>query len=141
MWTPCGTAYSESAGRCWPQLPDSERAANEAAAKVRIDYEVLPSVLDIEAALAPGAPIVNVIVSVVWDKTFKLPDWRFLLGIVFAAVGVDEQHVGVAGFAQRQRLAGADGHHVYTGVMFLLKGRQNGVEQAGVGRAGGGCQA
>ena len=34
-----------------------------------------------------GAPIVNVIVSVVWDKTFKLPDWRFLLGIVFAAVG------------------------------------------------------
>ncbi len=40
-------------------LADSERAANEAAAKVKIDYEVLPSVLDIEAALAPGAPIVN----------------------------------------------------------------------------------
>ena len=34
-----------------------------------------------------GAPIVNVIVSVMWDKTFKLPDWRFLLGIVLAAVG------------------------------------------------------
>jgi CO/xanthine dehydrogenase Mo-binding subunit len=40
-------------------LADSERAANEAAAKVRIDYEVLPAVLDIESALAPGAPIVN----------------------------------------------------------------------------------
>ena len=34
-----------------------------------------------------GAPIVNVIVSVIWDKTYKLPDWRFLLGIVLAAVG------------------------------------------------------
>ena len=34
-----------------------------------------------------GAPIVNVIVSVLWDKTYKLPDWRFLLGIVLAAVG------------------------------------------------------
>jgi hypothetical protein len=34
-----------------------------------------------------GAPVVNVIVSVLWDRTFKLPDWRFLLGIVLAAVG------------------------------------------------------
>ena len=40
-------------------LADSERAANEAAAKVKIDYEVLPAVLDIESALAPGAPVVN----------------------------------------------------------------------------------
>ncbi len=40
-------------------LADSERAANEAAAKVKIDYEVLPAVLDIDAALAPGAPLVN----------------------------------------------------------------------------------
>ncbi len=40
-------------------LADSERAASEAAAKVKIDYEVLPAVLDIEAALAPSAPIVN----------------------------------------------------------------------------------
>ncbi|HEY6632562.1 MAG TPA: xanthine dehydrogenase family protein molybdopterin-binding subunit, partial [Rhizobiaceae bacterium] len=30
-------------------LADSERAANEAAAKVQIDYEVLPAVLDIES--------------------------------------------------------------------------------------------
>jgi hypothetical protein len=34
-----------------------------------------------------GAPIVNVIVSVIWDGTFKLPHWRFLMGIVLAAVG------------------------------------------------------
>jgi CO/xanthine dehydrogenase Mo-binding subunit len=40
-------------------LADSERAASEAAAKVKIDYEVLPAVLDIESALAPGAPVVN----------------------------------------------------------------------------------
>jgi CO/xanthine dehydrogenase Mo-binding subunit len=40
-------------------LADSERAANEAAAKVKIDYEVLPAVLDIESALAPDAPVVN----------------------------------------------------------------------------------
>ncbi|MBX3570165.1 MAG: xanthine dehydrogenase family protein molybdopterin-binding subunit [Rhizobiaceae bacterium] len=40
-------------------LADSERAASEAAAKVRIDYEVLPAVFDMEQALAPGAPLVN----------------------------------------------------------------------------------
>jgi CO/xanthine dehydrogenase Mo-binding subunit len=40
-------------------IADSERAAQEAAAKVKVDYEVLPAVLDMEAALAPGAPVVN----------------------------------------------------------------------------------
>ena len=40
-------------------LADSERAAAEAAAKVKIDYEVLPAVLDMEEALKPGAPTVN----------------------------------------------------------------------------------
>ncbi len=40
-------------------LADSERAANEAAAKVKVDYEVLPAVLDVEEALKPGAPLVN----------------------------------------------------------------------------------
>jgi len=34
-----------------------------------------------------GAPIVNVIVAVIWDKAYKLPDWRFVLGIILAAVG------------------------------------------------------
>lgn len=40
-------------------LAESERAANEAAAKVKIDYEVLPAVLDMDEALKPGAPLVN----------------------------------------------------------------------------------
>jgi drug/metabolite transporter (DMT)-like permease len=34
-----------------------------------------------------GAPIVNVIVSTIWDRTYKLPDWRFVLGILLAAIG------------------------------------------------------
>ncbi|WP_417411312.1 xanthine dehydrogenase family protein molybdopterin-binding subunit [Hoeflea sp.] len=37
----------------------SERAAQEAAAKVRIDYEVLPAVFDVLEALKPEAPQVN----------------------------------------------------------------------------------
>lgn len=37
----------------------SERAAQEAAAKVKIDYEVLPAVFDMLEALKPGAPQVN----------------------------------------------------------------------------------
>ena len=34
-----------------------------------------------------GAPVVNVIVSIIWDRTYKLPDWRFLVGILLAALG------------------------------------------------------
>jgi CO/xanthine dehydrogenase Mo-binding subunit len=40
-------------------LADTERAAEEAAAKVKVDYEVLDPVLSIEDALKPDAPIVN----------------------------------------------------------------------------------
>ncbi|MGH7122645.1 MAG: xanthine dehydrogenase family protein molybdopterin-binding subunit [Acetobacteraceae bacterium] len=40
-------------------LAESERAAAEAVAEVVVDYEVLPAVLDIDAALKPDAPIVN----------------------------------------------------------------------------------
>jgi CO/xanthine dehydrogenase Mo-binding subunit len=40
-------------------LADSERAAQEAAAKVKVDYEVLPAVFDIDEALKPDAPTVN----------------------------------------------------------------------------------
>src|SRR5438045_930380 len=32
-----------------------------------------------------GAPIVNVFVAIIWDQTSKLPDWRFILGILLAA--------------------------------------------------------
>ncbi|RFC67406.1 MULTISPECIES: xanthine dehydrogenase family protein molybdopterin-binding subunit [Mesorhizobium] len=40
-------------------LADSPRAAEEAAAMVKVDYEVLPAVFDIDAALKPDAPLVN----------------------------------------------------------------------------------
>jgi CO/xanthine dehydrogenase Mo-binding subunit len=37
----------------------SEREAFEALAKIRVDYETLPAVFDVEEALKPGAPAVN----------------------------------------------------------------------------------
>ncbi|MEL6575868.1 MAG: molybdopterin cofactor-binding domain-containing protein, partial [Pseudomonadota bacterium] len=37
----------------------TERAAREAVGAVRVDWEVLPHVLDVEEAIAPGAPSVN----------------------------------------------------------------------------------
>ncbi|WP_341484309.1 xanthine dehydrogenase family protein molybdopterin-binding subunit [Chelativorans petroleitrophicus] len=40
-------------------LAETERAAQEAAAKVKVEYEVLEPVLSIEDALKPDAPIVN----------------------------------------------------------------------------------
>ena len=40
-------------------VAESERAANDAVAKIRVGWEVLPHVLDVEEAIAPGAPVVN----------------------------------------------------------------------------------
>jgi len=40
-------------------IAESERAAHEALGRIRVDYEVLPHVLDVEEALKPGAPSVN----------------------------------------------------------------------------------
>jgi CO/xanthine dehydrogenase Mo-binding subunit len=40
-------------------VADSEREAFEALAKIRVDYEPLPAVFDVEDALKPGAPVVN----------------------------------------------------------------------------------
>lgn len=40
-------------------LAESEAIAREAVVKVRVEYEVLPAVLDVEEALKPGAPLVN----------------------------------------------------------------------------------
>jgi len=40
-------------------LAESEAIAREAVAKVKVDYEVLPAVFDVEEALEPGAPLVN----------------------------------------------------------------------------------
>ncbi len=40
-------------------LATSEAAARQAAAKVKVEYEELPAVFDVEEALKPGAPLVN----------------------------------------------------------------------------------
>jgi len=40
-------------------VAESERQAYDAIAKIRVDYDVLPHVLDVEEALKPGAPSVN----------------------------------------------------------------------------------
>jgi Aldehyde oxidase and xanthine dehydrogenase, a/b hammerhead domain len=40
-------------------IADSERSAQQGAALVRVDYEELPAVFDVEDALKPGAPLVN----------------------------------------------------------------------------------
>ena len=40
-------------------VANSEREAFEALAKVRVDYEQLTPVFDVEEALKPGAPVVN----------------------------------------------------------------------------------
>ena len=40
-------------------VADSERQAFEALAKIRVDYEPLPTVFDVEEAMKPGAPVVN----------------------------------------------------------------------------------
>src|SRR6202161_822813 len=40
-------------------VADSDREAYEAIAKVRVDYDPLPTVFDVEEALKAGAPVVN----------------------------------------------------------------------------------
>src|ERR1700735_2821778 len=40
-------------------VADSPREAFEALAKVRVDYEPLPTVFDVEEAMKPGAPAIN----------------------------------------------------------------------------------
>ncbi len=40
-------------------VADSDREAFEAIAKIRVDYEPLPAVFDVEEALKAGAPVVN----------------------------------------------------------------------------------
>ena len=40
-------------------IAENERLAAEALAKIRVDYDPLPAVFDVEEALKPGAPVVN----------------------------------------------------------------------------------
>lgn len=40
-------------------IAETDRQARDAVAKVRVDWEELPAVLDVEDAIKPGAPVVN----------------------------------------------------------------------------------
>jgi CO/xanthine dehydrogenase Mo-binding subunit len=40
-------------------IAETERQARDAVARVRVDWEELPAVLDVEEAIKPGAPVVN----------------------------------------------------------------------------------
>ena len=40
-------------------VAESEAAAYDALAKIRVDYDPLPAVFDVEEAIKPGAPVVN----------------------------------------------------------------------------------
>lgn len=52
-------------------IADTERQARDAVARVRVDYNVLPHVLDVEEAIAPNAPVVN---DVYPNNTFDYHD-------------------------------------------------------------------
>ena len=54
-----GSACATRASRSSPSLAETEAAAIEAVARVRLDLEELPAVFDVEEALAPGAPVVT----------------------------------------------------------------------------------
>jgi CO/xanthine dehydrogenase Mo-binding subunit len=73
-------------------LAETEEAANEAVARVRLDLEELPAVFDVEEALRPGAPIVTH-----WgNNTFMYeghPCRRVRLGDVEAAFAQADQLV------------------------------------------------
>ena len=52
----------------------TEAAAREAAAKVKVEYEVLPPVTDVFAALEPGSPLVNAPGNVLHRAAVKVGD-------------------------------------------------------------------
>ncbi|MCS6879425.1 MAG: molybdopterin-dependent oxidoreductase [Geminicoccaceae bacterium] len=49
-------------------VAESLRAADEAVAKVRVDYDPLPAVFDVEEALKPDAPLVNEYIGRNWFR-------------------------------------------------------------------------
>jgi CO/xanthine dehydrogenase Mo-binding subunit len=78
-------------------VADSEREAYEALARVRVDYEPLPAVFDVEEALKPGAPVVN---EVYPKNTFLYHDKYDHQKIRY---GVAEQAFGSADHVLEQR--------------------------------------
>lgn len=69
-------------------IADTERQARDACAKVRVDYAVLPHVLDVEEALLPNAPVVNeVYPNNTFDYHAKYDHQKLRFGDVNAAFG------------------------------------------------------
>ncbi|MCP1830472.1 CO/xanthine dehydrogenase Mo-binding subunit [Bradyrhizobium sp. USDA 4532] len=61
-------------------VADSPREAYGAIAKVKIDYEPLPAVFDVEEALKPGAPVVNEVYpknTFTYHETYDRQQLRF----------------------------------------------------------------
>lgn len=59
---------------------DDEDIAAAAAALIRVDYEELPAILSIDAALAPGAPLVqepDIRPDSPWRETNVLGEWKY----------------------------------------------------------------
>ncbi len=56
----CSTGWCGSPASGWPPWwPRRPAAAQAGAARVAVEYRVRPAVLDPEAAMAPGAPLVH----------------------------------------------------------------------------------
>ena len=53
------TSSASSARRSPPWSPTSEAAAEEGCRRLKVDYEILPAVIDPARAIAPGAPVLH----------------------------------------------------------------------------------
>jgi 2-furoyl-CoA dehydrogenase large subunit len=75
-------------------LADSREAARDAAALVRVEYDPLPVVLDVDRALEPGAPLVHREVgsNVVWEGLYEFGDVDWALESADNVVEVERLH-------------------------------------------------
>ncbi|HJS29779.1 MAG TPA: molybdopterin cofactor-binding domain-containing protein, partial [Anaerolineales bacterium] len=72
-------------------LAETESAAKEAAARVRLDLEELPAVLDVEEALKPGAPILKD-----WGTNYFIYDYEYGQSNPFRKVRFGDVEAGFA---------------------------------------------
>jgi CO/xanthine dehydrogenase Mo-binding subunit len=98
-------------------LADSEAAAEDGAALVEVDYEPLPVVLDMEAAMAPDAPLARL------EGAMEESD----VGDAHAAVGGGEESAVEeelsANVSGSQRLAGGDADAAFAASDARVSGR------------------
>ncbi len=72
-------------------LAETAAAAQEAAAKVKLDLEELPAVFDVEEALKPGAPILKD-----WGTNYFVYDYEYDLQNPFRKVRLGDVEQGLA---------------------------------------------